>query len=246
MTKTSTFPWSDIEREAWKLPDKITVSQWTDGNRVLDELTSAEPGQWRTDRAPYLRGIMDAFADPVIEEITIISSTQIGKTESLYNMMGYSIDQDPAPALYVMPKAEDVEQAAENRLKPMIFKSQALSSHVTGRADDLTKKRFHFDRMVLYFGSSNSPSDLASRPIRNLFLDETDKYPNYAGREADPIKLAKERTATFWNRKIVECSTPTTRDGYIYRAYQKSNKLRYHVPCPHCGKYQLLAFAQVK
>ena len=147
MPKTSIFPWSKIEREAWKLPEQITVSQWADENRVLDEFTSAEPGQWRTDRAPYLRGIMDAFADPVVEEITIIASTQIGKTESLYNMMGYAIDQDPAPGLYVMAKAEDVEQAAENRLKPMVFKSRALCSHLTGRADDLTKKRFHLDTL---------------------------------------------------------------------------------------------------
>ena len=240
MAKTSVCPWSDIEREAWKLPEQITVSNWADQNRTLDELTSAEPGQWRTDRAPYLRGIMDAFADPEIEEITIVASTQVGKTEALYNMMGFAIDQDPGPALYVMAKSEDVEQAAENRLKPMVLKSEALRSHMTTRADDLTKKRFHLDRMVLYFASSNSPSDLASRPVRYLFLDETDKYPDFAGREADPIKLAKERTATFWNRKIVKVSTPTTEDGFICREYKRSNQLKYYVPCPHCGKYQVL------
>src|SRR3989304_1672945 len=82
----------------WAPPPRLKVSEWADAKRVLSS-TSAEPGQWRTSRAPYLRGVMDAVSDP-----------QVSKTEGLINnTVGYHIDQDPAPILIVLetePKAE--------------------------------------------------------------------------------------------------------------------------------------------
>ena len=58
------------------LPPKAqTVSEWADENRVLVSESSAEPGPWRTDRAPYQREIMDAFTQPGIYEIVIMASS---------------------------------------------------------------------------------------------------------------------------------------------------------------------------
>jgi len=42
-------------------PD-LTVSQWADAHRKLSSRASAEPGQYRTARTPYLREIMDALS----------------------------------------------------------------------------------------------------------------------------------------------------------------------------------------
>lgn len=42
-------------------PD-ITVSRWADENRRLRSESAAEHGEWRTDRAPYQRAIMDALS----------------------------------------------------------------------------------------------------------------------------------------------------------------------------------------
>jgi phage terminase large subunit GpA-like protein len=234
------------EKLAFKVPDEITVSEWADKYRILDSMTSAEPGHWRTHRTPYLKGIMDAFNNPHIEEITIMAATQLGKTESMYNMIGYIIDQDPGPTLLVMPRVPDAKSVSYNRIKPMIESSPVLNSHLPELADDMTKLEYHLDRMILYFAGSNSPADLAQRPIRYVFFDEIDKYPRFSGKEADPIKLGTERTRTFWNRKIVKVSTPTIRQGYIYREYEKSDRQKYFAPCPHCNKYQILLWSQIK
>ncbi len=238
--------WNDTEREAWRLPKKITVSEWADEFRILTPLTSAEPGLWRTARTPYLRGIMDAFNDPLVEEITVMASTQIGKTEAIYNMLAFAIDQDPGPALIVMPRVPDAKSVSQNRVKPLLMASAPLKTHLPILEDDITKLEYHLDHMIVYFAGSNSPADLAHRPVRYLFLDEVDKFPKFSGREADPIKLATERTRTFWNRKIIKVSTPTTRQGYIFREYEKSDRRRYFVPCPYCHQYQILVFAQIK
>ena len=224
----------------------MSVSEWADQFRRLDVKTSAEPGQWSTTRTPYLKGIMDAFTDPFVDEITVMAASQVGKTEAMYNMLGYIIDQDPGPTLMVLPRADDARSVSYNRIRPMIEISPALSRYIPENLDDITKLEYHFDRMILYFSGSNSPADLASRPIRYLFLDEVDKYPKFSGREADPIKLASERQKTFWNKKTIKVSTPTTREGYIFREYDKSDQRRFHVPCPHCGRMQVLVFGQIK
>ena len=45
------------------LPDRERLtSLWADENRILIPEGSAEPGQWRTDRTPYLREPMDALS----------------------------------------------------------------------------------------------------------------------------------------------------------------------------------------
>lgn len=196
-------------------------------------------------RTPYLKGVMDAFTDPYVEEITVMAASQVGKTEGMFNMLGYIIDQDPGPTLVVLPRESDAKSVSYNRVLPMIQGSPALCKNLPQNSDNVTKLEYRMDRMILYFSGSNSPADLASRPIRYLFMDEIDKYPKFSGREADPIKLASERQKTFWNKKTVKVSTPTTRDGYISREYEKSDQRKFYVPCPYCGVYQVLSFSQI-
>lgn len=208
---------------------ELSVSQWADQFRILDPLTSSEPGQWRTDRTPYLRGVMDAFTNPLVERITLMFSTQVGKTESFYNMLGYAIDQDPGPALIVMPREPDCKTVSKRRIIPMLRLSPALQKHISNIGDDTAQMEIALNRMIIYFAGANSPAALSGKPVRYLFLDETGKYPKFSGEEADPVKLATERTRTFWNRKIVDCSTPTIADCYVNREYEKSDRRKYYV-----------------
>jgi len=222
----------------------LSVSQWADQRRILTRWTSAEAGQWRTDRTPYLREIMDSFSSPEVEEIVVRSATQVGKTETILNILGYVIDYDPAPTIVVLPRDEDAKDWAFKRVKPMITASPSLFEHTTGKEDDLAGKLYTFDRMNLKFAGANSPADLGSDACRFVLCDEVDKYPKFSGREADPVKLARERSRTFWNRKIVKVSTPTISTGYITRDYESSDRRRYYVPCPACGELQPLFFSQ--
>ena len=100
----------------WAPPPTLTVSQWADLYRRLSPEASAEPGQWRTDRAPYLRGVMDAVSDPSVETVVVMSSAQVGKTEVISNVIGYHVHQDPSPILAVMPTLEMAEAYSKDRL----------------------------------------------------------------------------------------------------------------------------------
>lgn len=234
------------EIAGWEPPEALTVSEWADKHRVLDPLTSAEPGPWRTSRTPYLKGILDAFSDPAVEQVTIIASTQVAKTEAQLNCLAYAIDQDPGPILFVMPTEKEAKRFGQRRIRPMIENSPRLARHISGWATDNKSSEIKLGQALMYLAWANSASALASNPIRYLFLDEVDKYPRFAGKEADPISLATERQRTFFNRKRILASTPTTRDGYIFREWEASNRMRYWVPCRRCGGFQTLKFPRVK
>ncbi len=244
VTRANKELFGDEMLAAMQQTTEVTVSEWADNNRVLDARSSAEPGPYSTDRTPYMREIMDAFSDPEVEKITIEKPVQSGGTEALYNMLAWLIDQDPSPTMLVMPRDDDYKYAAENRLKPMVELSDTLSRHLTGRAWDIKNKEFYFDRMTLYLAGSNSPAGMSSKSCRILLRDEVNKFPSFAGKEASPIALSEKRTVTFWDRKIVDCSTPTTKTGYITVEYKRSNQCRYYIPCPHCGEYREWIFSK--
>ena len=228
-----------------KPPEQITVSEWAEKYRVLDSKSAAMPGPWRNTVTPYLIGVMDEFNNYETEEIIFVKPTQVGGTEAMQNMMGSVITQDPSPTMVVYPTAQLAQSISENRLEPMILASPELRKKY--RKNDSSKLELQFEGMYLSLEGSNSPSSLASKAIRFLFLDEVDKYPGASKKEADPISLARERTKTFHNRKIFMTSTPTLKSGHIWKAKEDADiEKHYFVPCPHCGEYIEFKWSQVK
>ncbi len=193
---------------------------------------------------------MDAISDPAAETVVIMSSSQIGKSESLLNMVGYHIDHDPAPIMVVMPTERDAETWSKDRFSPMARDTPCLQDKIANpRSRDGNNKILHkrFPGGHLTIVGANAPSGLASRPIRLLLCDEVDRYPFSAGAEGDPVNLARKRTVTFWNRKIVLVSTPTNKGASrIEAAFEESDQRRFWVPCPECGHEQILTWPQVK
>jgi phage terminase large subunit GpA-like protein len=226
------------------------VSAWADGERKLSPEGSAEPGQWSTARAAYQRGIMDALSEPGVHTVVAMLASQIGKTEMLLNVIGFYIAHQPAPMLLLQPTLEIAEAFSKDRLAPMLRDTPCLRGLVAeARSRDsgntLLHKQFPGGHITL--AGANSPASLASRPIRVVLCDEVDRYPVSAGTEGDPVSLARQRAATFWNRKIVLVSSPTVEgSSRIAAAFAASDQRRYHVPCPACGAFQVLAWAHVR
>ncbi len=239
---------SERERRALSPPEDVSVSEWAEKYRVLDKRASKEPGKWSNERTPYLRYVMDCFSDFEVQEIVLCFGAQLGKTEALFNMIGYAIDVNPGPAFLVFPTEDVAAYVSRNRLQPMVDASPKLRERKTPVAADFQMYEMKFETMTLYLGWANSPSQLASKPIRYLFMDEIDKYPPFSGKEADPISLAEKRISSYYGfHKIVLASTPTTEDGNIWKRLNSCTTIyRYAVPCPHCGAYQFLEFENLK
>lgn len=247
MARRKSIPVTAYQYEALQVlspPEQLTVSEWAEQYRMLDSKSSAMPGPWSNEVTPYLIGVMDEFNNYETEQIVFVKPTQIGGTEALQNMIGYIVAQDPAPTMIVYPTDTLAKSVSENRLQPMLRATPEIAKKFDENSSLL---ELQFDNMYLTLVGSNSPSGLASKPIRFLMMDEVDKYPGASSKEADPIKLATERTKTFHNKKIYITSTPTLKTGHIWKAKESADiEKHYFVPCPHCGEFIEFKFQNIR
>ncbi|MCI8887946.1 MAG: phage terminase large subunit family protein [Hungatella sp.] len=233
-----------IIKTVLKSPDIMTVSQWAEKFRILDDSSNLK-GRWSNDITPYLVGIMDALNDPVIRKIFFCKASQIGGTEALINMLSYIITQSPAPAMIVYPNDDLAKDISNDKLKPAFRLIPELKKIF--RENQSKELRLKFQTMTIYLRGAGSPSKLASKPIKYLFFDEIDKMGGASKKEASPYNLALERTKTYRpQEKVYACSTPTLKTNYIWDLHDGADEVRhYFVRCPHCGEWIELKFKQI-
>lgn len=230
-------------------PERMSLWEWADRHRRLSSEASAAPGAWTT--LPYQREVLDALSPHSrYAQVVLVWGSQLGKTEMLLTLIAYIIAVQPGPILVVQPTLSMAEAFSKDRISPMIRDTEILHGLVADpKARDAGSTIFHrrFVGGHLTVVGSNSPAGLASRPVRYLLMDELDRWEASAGAEGDPAALAVARTRTFWNRKIVMVSSPTTRGASrIEQAWLESDQREYHVPCPHCGQYQRLVWGRIE
>lgn len=233
-----------VAKEALGIPPVLTVSQWAEQYRILDESSNLS-GRWSNDITPYLKEIMDTLNDPDIRRTFFCKASQVGGTEALANMICYIITQSPAPTMIVYPNDDLAKDISNDKLKPTF----RLVPEVRKQFQENSSKelRLKFKNMVLYLRSAGSPSKLASKPIKYLFFDEIDKMGGASKKEAAPYNLALERTKTYRpQEKVYACSTPTLKTNYIWDLHDKADEVRhYFVKCPHCGAWIEFVFKQI-
>ncbi len=233
-------------------PPEITTSQWADQNRVLTSENSPEPGPWETDRVPYLREMMDVLDDTSIYKVVCMMGVQLGKTELLLNRIGRSIHLDPGPMLFAFPDDESLREFSKDRVLPMIEACKPLRERIIEKKKNISKestiksKRFNGGYFAMV--SARTAKSFMSRAIRELFMDEVDRYTASSGVEGDPIALAEKRTTNFpYNRKIVITSSPGNEgESHIAPAYENSDQRKWYCPCPHCDHAFVIMWEHVQ
>lgn len=228
--------------------EPMTISQWADKYMVLPE-GSNESGRYSSDTIPYQKDIMDAITDPEVVDVAVMSSSQVGKTTIIMCGIAYYIDYEPATQMLVMPTIKDAEKFSKTRLAQMIEDIPQLADKV---ADPKARNSNNTILLKSYPGGNiaisgaNSPSSLASDPRRIIWMDETDRFPESASSEGNPIKLAEKRATSYWNKKHIKTSTPTIAGrSKIESAYNKGSMEEWSVQCPECGAWQPYSFKRL-
>lgn len=205
---------------------------------------------------------MDACSDPTVERVTFQKPSQVGWTEVIGNVVGYYIDLDPSPMLVIQPTVDLAKMWSKERFDPMLRDTPRMHGKIregNRREKDQSILRKTFPGGFIAITGANSAAGLRARPVRLLIGDERDAYPvsargsaraghsGEAAGEGDPFSLGIKRTTTFWNRKILEGSTPTVRgQSAIERSREQSSDARYLVPCPRCGHRQMLRWRNLR
>lgn len=242
--KTARELWQYISKNGLKPLPKTSVSNWADNHRMLSSGISAEPGKWKTSRAPYQKDIMNAFTEPGIHRVVVKSSSQIGKSDMMNNVIGRFAHLGPCAIMMIQPTIDMAQDYSKTRIAPMIRDTKVLNNlfyDVKSRDANNTilSKVFPGGRLIMC--GANSPAGLASRPIRILLADEVDRFPDSAGTEGDPVDLAAKRMTTFWNSCMGLFSTPTNEgSSRIDEEYLAGTQEEWQHKCPNCGEYHLL------
>ncbi len=228
--------------------EHVTVSQWADKNMVLPEGSNAS-GRFSSDNVPYQREIMDAITDPYVTDVSVMSSAQVGKTTIVLCGIGYYIDHEPSTQLLVLPTLTLGEKFSKTRLSAMIRDIPVLREKIApakSKDSDNTILFKSYPGGHIIVAGANSAASLSSMPIRVVWMDEIDRFPESAGTEGNPIKLAEARSKTFWNKKRIKTSTPTVEGkSKIEDAYNKGTSEEWCVQCPCCGTWQPYSFKRM-
>lgn len=236
--------WLREVREALRPRERLTASQWADRYRVLGP-ENPEPGQWRTDRRPFLREVMDTFSSRGTQAVVTVFANQLGKTEILNNCLGWAADQAPGPMMLTFDSEDTSKRHALTRLHPMFRLSPQLNQHVI----DLGLKLIQLRTCNIAMAWSGSSGSMSSTPCRYVFADEIDSWEAYTEdqRHGSPVAQVEVRVRAFGEiGKQYYSGTPTTEEAYLWPLFQGTDRRRYWVPCPHCDHYQILIHERLK
>lgn len=224
---------------------------WAEEYIYLSSVDSSEGGtKYSAERTPYVKEpLLVLSSDNSIKEVSLMWGAQLGKTRTLLNFLGYCIDADAGPIIISLGSLPVAKDWSKERLTPLIDETPKLKEKFKNTSRDkdnaILSKTFPGGKLKIV--SAAVASSLRSTPIRYALMDEIDSYPRDVQNEGSPIDLLRRRTNTFNNKKIVKVSTPTIKGcSNIEDEYDKSDKRKYNVPCPHCNHYQELRFENLK
>lgn len=224
-------------RRALVPPPRLRLSDWIEGNVVLPEGVSAQPGKVKL--WPFQREIADAIGDPDIERVTLVKPVRVGFTTLLTSAVASFVANEPAPILCLLPAEADCRDYVVSDVEPIFAESPVVAQALSDDRDDADRNTLlsrRFPGGSLKVVAAKAPRNLRRHNVRVLFIDEADGMEATA--EGSPIVLAERRTLSFPDRKIVLGSTPVHEDtSHVLRAYAQSDQRIFEVPCPECGVF---------
>jgi phage terminase large subunit GpA-like protein len=199
----------------------------------------------------------------VYRRIVVMMGAQMGKTAGLLNVIGHTLDDAPAPVIYVGPTRSNVDSVIEPQVTAMLKSAASLWS-VTDQSRDAKKLAKRVNGVSLRLAWAGSPTELASQSAKIVLVDEVDRMEPIAG-EGDPVTLAEARNANYSDGRTIITSTPTEGNvdvqkhpvtgvehwkpakpedlpSHIWNLWQEGTRFEWAIPCPHCTAYFIPRF----
>ncbi len=234
---------------------KLSVPEWAELYRYLSPEDSKKAllgdPKWSYEGFQYLKALGEAFSNPKVREISVIKAGQTGFTQELLNCIAWAIDNAPGPMLVLYPTETNAERFSKRKLEPMLRDTPRMQ----GKVSDPTKRDGNNSMLEKTFPggfvsiiSAKSVNNLSMQSIMYLLIDEYDRIDRIAGAEGDTVEIVSKRLQGFREiSKQVNISTPTVAgSSRIADKYSQSNQSQLWLPCPSCGKMQVLRWAQIK
>jgi phage terminase large subunit GpA-like protein len=226
----------DFGLELFRPQERTTVTEWAEGNAYLSERTTEMAGSYRTVNYPYVREILENFADPKVKRVGLCWGSQTGKTTTILCGLGWAVDQAPAPVLWVWSNEKQAKSFHSDRLMPFCEDTKAIAQHLPRTSDGMVDRdraasmHIQFDTCTLNMVGGQSQRNVRNYPVSYLLMDEIDVIPD--GIRRDAMDRVKGRR----NYKVIQSSTPIEQETGIWSEYLLGDQRKWFMPCPHCNK----------
>lgn len=220
-------------------------AQWCCENLIFNE--PGNHGPFSTRGAEYIIEPLNLIANRAVNDVVLCWGSQTRKTGTLMGAVAYLLANEPCGVLWVMPSVHLAKRFSKQRWMPFLRGSPAIQQVIPRakrRHDFSSSEQIFMNGAVVNFVGSNSPANLSSNPCRIVMLDEVDKFDEGGRGEADAVTLAIQRTKHQPDPQRWQTSTPTILEGLIWQAMMRGDLRRFYVPCPHCGKFIVLAWSR--
>ena len=206
--------------------------------------------------------VAEAIRSPDYKKVCAVMGSQMSKTETMANVMGHCLDDDPSPQLYIAPTRSFVESVFEPRFKAMVMQCESLhKKRGDGRRERKTLKNIAGVRVR--FAWAGSATELSGDPARDVYVDERDRMDDNVDGEGDPVELADARHSTYADGCTTIFSTPTIGNVETYvdelsglefwdigeeissptwKIFQEGTRSHWCVPCPECHEFFIPRF----
>ena len=243
--------WSPRERAAWRRAPRLSMPEYAEQQRYIT--VGPSKGKYSTKTFPLGIEIMNIIADPAFDETIVVGPRQTAKTvDAVENPILYFIAHGMS-VLVVYPTGPQARRVWEDRLKPALAASPGLRHllpppHIQGTPQEGIRFA-HGPR--LYMVGAGALADLTQFSVEVVIMDEIDYFFERTG-AMNPVTLERTRRAIEMavgrsdafpvTRRIAKICTVTTPEGPIWKEYMESDQRKPWVPCPRCGRYQILRF----
>ncbi len=230
--------------EVLEPPPPVDYLAWAEQNITFSERASQFNGPYNRNLFPFFDEPLRALSpDDPCRFVTMMASSQSGKTVFGTVFTAGSIDMDPGDLMYIHPTDDFARKWSKTRLAPMLSETPRLRAIFPQKPRDgldsvLYKERTDARGAIIVSGA-NSPNALSGTSVKRQVQDELAKWEtNVAG---DPEAQADDRSRAFEFAKILKISTPLVIPGCkITAAFERGSQEHYYVPCPHCAAMQVL------
>lgn len=174
---------------------RSTPDEWGAANRTYPP-SAGIPGP----RNPYLTPYAIPFGRGVAarrhRRVVFVVGAQMGKTETLLDIIGQRLDERPAPILYVGPNKQFLNEQFEPRVMALLDEAPRLAGKVA-RGKRMTKTRKVIAGVPLRLAHAGSSTALKSDPAALAVTDEVDELVANVKGQGDPTGLIDARGDTY-------------------------------------------------
>jgi len=207
--------------------------------------TLARPDEWalemelKVDGRPftllgreYVRDVIRDYSP----EIVIPKAAQMAFTVTFLTKSLHSVIVKRLNGLYLLPLKTGAIPFVQARIDPIIESNPSLSTKFASVDNRLHKQTI--DGLNLYIRGTNILRELQEVPVDFEMWDERDHMVE------EHLSDAKHRMDGSHYKRLVMLGTPTVEGFGVYAddGWDYSDQHRWEVPCPGCGRFQVLNF----